>query len=95
MGRTPVELIRDMKDIRDALNCDKIFMYIHNLAYDWQFIRRFIYRYSEPVRQLNVKSHRPIMIELDNGIVLKDSLIIAQRSLEKWANDLDVEHKKP
>ena len=26
--------------------------------------------------------------------MIKDSLILAQRKLEKWANDLDVEHKK-
>ena len=29
-----------------------------------------------------------------NGMIIKDSLILAQKSLERWANDLDVEHKK-
>ena len=34
------------------------------------------------------------MIKFENGIVLKDSLILAQRGLEKWAKDLDVAAKK-
>ena len=34
------------------------------------------------------------MLKFDNGIILKDSLILAQCKLEKWANDLNVHHKK-
>ena len=35
-----------------------------------------------------------LFIEFDNGVILRDSLILAQRKLEKWCIDLDVEHKK-
>ena len=34
------------------------------------------------------------MIEWENGLILKDSLILSQRSLEKWGKDLNVEHQK-
>ena len=47
-----------------------------------------------PKGQLNVKPYYPVYIEFKGGIILKDSLILAQRKLEKWAEDLDVEHKK-
>ena len=46
------------------------------------------------MHQLNIKSHYPLFIEFDNGLMFKDSLILAQRSLEKWSADMDVEHQK-
>lgn len=94
-GRTPSELVDCIQLIRDHLKGDRIFCWIHNLSYDWWFIRRFFFKaFGEPIYQLNTKPHYPIIIEFANGLMLKDSAILAQRKLEKWANDLDVEHKK-
>lgn len=72
-----------------------LIIYYHNLSYDWQFLRKFFIKsYGDPVEQLNTKPHYPINIKFGNGMELRDSLILAQRSLEKWAIDMDVEHKK-
>ena len=94
-GRKPSKLAETMLRIHEHMAGLKTVMYIHNLAYDHIFCRKFWYQlYGNPKMQLNIKSYYPIIIEFDNGIILKDSLILAQRKLEKWADDLDVEHKK-
>lgn len=94
-GIRPSEMILCFEKIHSVMLGSETYIYFHNLAYDWIFIRKFMFeRFGYPNAQLNTKSHYPINIKFDNGIILKDSLILAQRSLEKWANDLNVEHKK-
>ena len=94
-GRKPSELIECIKNILSVLNGKYTLFYVHNLTYDYTFLRKFFFReFGFPVEQLNVKSHYPIQIKFENGLVLKDSLILAQRKLEKWAEDLDAPAKK-
>jgi len=94
-GRRPDDCIKCMTRIMENLSGDKTIMYAHNMPYDYVFLRKFLMQsYGKPIRQLNVKSHYPISIEYNNGLILRDSLILSQCKLEKWADDLDVEHKK-
>ena len=94
-GNKASECVECINLIKKQLMSDNIIFYIHNMSYDWVFLRKFMIScWGTPVHQLNVKSHYPIYIEFKNGIILKDSLILAQRKLEKWAIDMDVEHKK-
>lgn len=94
-GHDPNEMISCFHKIRDLLKGDDIYVWVHNLAYDWVFIRKFfINAFGQPVKQLNTKPHYPISIQFENGIQLRDSLILAACNLDKWAKDLDVEHKK-
>lgn len=94
-GRKPSTLAQTMLRIHIQMSGQKTIFYCHNLSYDHYFLRRFFNElYGLPVHQLNTKPHYPIMIEWGNGIILKDSLILFQRKLEKVAEDLDVEHKK-
>lgn len=94
-GRKPSEVVSCINKILDIFKGEETYIYIHNLAYDWWFLRKFFFAsWGFPKYQLNTKSHYPIIIEFENGIKLKDSLILSQRSLDKWANDLNVEHKK-
>lgn len=94
-GNKPSELVHCMQLIRDHINADYIYMYAHNMPYDWRFLQTFIiHKFDNPVSQLNVKPHYPISIQFENGIILKDSLILAQKALGLWAADLGVEHQK-
>lgn len=94
-GRKPSECISCITKVHDVMRGDKSIIYIHNMAYDWTFLRRFMMQcWGTPDHQLNTKPHYPIYIEFANGLIFKDSLILAQRSLEKWAKDLNVEHQK-
>lgn len=94
-GNTPDEFCQCLNTIQDSLKGDETFFYWHNMPYDYVYIRKYMFKYfGHPNRQLNVKPHYPIYLKWDNGITFKDSLILSQRKLEKWADDLNVEHKK-
>lgn len=94
-GRKPFDLAECISKIVEALPGDKTYIYIHNLSYDWVFIERFMFsKFGFPTDQLNTKPHYPVQIEFKNGLILRDSLILLQRSLEKVAQDLGVTHQK-
>ncbi|MBO7733493.1 MAG: hypothetical protein J6S67_13095 [Methanobrevibacter sp.] len=94
-GHKPTTFVTCLSRIRKALQGDFMVVYFHNLPYDWPFLELFLMEeYGRPHQQLNIKSHYPLFITFDNGIQLRDSLILAQRSLEKWAEDMHVEHQK-
>lgn len=94
-GTKPSELVTSINNIIMAMQGDNTIIYIHNLPYDWVFLRKFFMQeWGTPEHQLNVKPHYPISIDFANGISFRDSLILSQRSLDKWAKDMDVRHKK-
>ena len=94
-GQNPAEFAEMLERIREKSEADEIYIYFHHLAYDWVFLRKFLFdHFGYPEEQLNTKPLYPLYIRFENGIVLKDSLILAQRGLEKWANDLQVDHQK-
>ena len=94
-GTRPSEMVEAINHIVCAMPGENTILYFHNLAYDWVFLRKFMMQeWGTPTHQLNTKPHYPIFIEFANGITLRDSLILAQRGLDKWAKDMDVQHKK-
>lgn len=94
-GHKPSECIECINMILAALPGDKTIFYLHNMPYDYTFLRKFLFKeYGKPTRYLNVKPHYPIFFEFTNGLILKDSYILSQKSLERWALDLNVEHRK-
>lgn len=94
-GSKPSEAVLACQILHNSMPGEQTFIYVHNLGYDWTFLRRFFFMtFGHPIKQLNTKSHYPIYIEFENGIILRDSLILAQRKLEKWGSDLKVKHQK-
>ena len=94
-GHKPSTLVSTMKKIHDSMRGEITIMYAHNMPYDHWFVRRFMYKaWGEPKKQLNIKPHYPLYLEFGNGIQIRDSLALSNRSLEKWAKDLNVEHQK-
>lgn len=94
-GRKPSSFCDTVERILTVIDADRVIIYVHNLGYDWVFLRKFLIRaFGEPEHQLNTKPYYPIFIQFANGLELRDSYILAQRSLDKWSNDLDVEDKK-
>lgn len=94
-GNKPSEMMEAFRMIHEAMDGEKTVIYFHNMSYDYVFLRQYLFKwFGIPENQLNTKPHYPIAITFSNGIILKDSLILSQKSLEKWANDLGVQHKK-
>lgn len=93
-GHNPLQCMDCLQRIRENVR-GELYIFLHNLSYDWHFLRQFFFdSFGLPEQQLNTKPHYPIMIRFDAGITLRDSLILAQRKLEKWAADMGVEHQK-
>lgn len=94
-GSRPDTFCNCLDRIKMHMPADHLIVYFHNLAYDYVFLRKFLFaKFGTPDSQLNTKPYYPISIKFKNGLQIRDSLILAQRKLEKWAEDLDVEHKK-
>ena len=94
-GARPSEFCAMLRNVRNMLQGDDMYVYFHNMSYDHMFLRQFLYKeFGAPTKSLITKPHYPVTLRFNNGIVLRDSLILAGCKLEKWANDLDVEHKK-
>ena len=94
-GSKPSHMIQCLDRIQSELEGDETLIFFHNLGYDWMFIRQFAFKmWGHPVKQLNTKPHYPIRVQFNNGLIFRDSLIFAQRKLEKWSLDLKVEHCK-
>lgn len=94
-GHKPNSIIEFMNRLKKDIDAN-ITIYFHNLNYDYTFLRQFAFSaWGLPQTQLAVKPHKPLVIRWTNaGITWKDSLILSQRSLERWANDLNAAHKK-
>lgn len=94
-GHKPSECMECISRILDNFKGERTYIFVHNLAWDWQFLRKFFFEeFGLPKDQLNIKPHYPISISFENGLILRDSYIISQVGLEKWARDLGVEHQK-
>lgn len=94
-GSKPSELCYCLDLIHSNLAGNVTLFYCHNFAYDYVFLRQFLFdRFGHPAAVLNTKPHYPISMEFSNGIIIRDSLILSQRSLAKWAKDMNVEHQK-
>lgn len=94
-GQKPSDLVATLQRIHESMRGQKTVIYFHNYSYDYVFMRKFMFKeWGYPVRQLNTKPHYPVSMEFANGIIIKDSLILAQRSLDKWAKDMRADHQK-
>lgn len=94
-GHKPSECIECLSLIRENIRAPDIYIFVHNLNYDETFLRKFFFKaWGTPEMQLNTKPHYPISIRFKNGLIFRDTLILSQRKLEKWAADLNVEHQK-
>ena len=69
--------LSNLKNIYKRFNIDKIIIWVHNLSYEWQFMRKEL-----NVTSIFAKSKRNILkCEIDNFIEFRDTLAISQCSL--------------
>lgn len=94
-GSRPTEMMDCFYKLLSSMKGDKTICYFHNMGYDYIFLRKFLFKkFGTPCKQLNVKPFYPIYIEFPGGLILRDSLILSQCSIEKWSNDLKTDHRK-
>ena len=94
-GQNPYDFTQMLQNVRDNLEGELMYVFFHNLGYDWVFLRKFMFEcFGFPSSQLNTKPLNPLTIQWDNGIIFKNSLALSQRSLDKWSRDLHIETLK-
>lgn len=72
--------------------CGSILTYVHNLAYEFQFLRG-IHEFS-PRDVFLIKSRKPLKINYLSGIEMRCSYMLTNCSLAKFTSDYKVEHQK-
>lgn len=97
-GNHVADLVNTIDKIADTLRADKehlVRFYVHNLPYDYMFIRNHIIsKWGVPDRSLASKTHRYIFLNWCSfGIELRDSQILTQRSLERLCQDMGTTEK--
>lgn len=94
-GDSPDQIAPFLQHMHECLKGNRTVIYCHFLGYDFTFLRRFLFdSWGYPVKQLNTRPHYPINIEFKNGIIFRDSLILAQTGIERWAEELQAENRK-
>lgn len=96
-GRNPYQLMQALETLKEKLELSeerKLKIFIHNSAYDIQYIKNFLIQYfGENVKILAIQPHKFISFEIDSFIFLC-SYILTNKSLAKLSKDLKVKHKK-
>ena len=90
-GRTWGELLEFLENLQDYLQLNdskRLIMYIHNLGYEFQFMRK----YFNWVNIFAVDERKPVKALCDLGIEFRDSYILSGYSLANTAKNL-VTHK--
>lgn len=90
-GRKPTQLVSTLVKVHkvNELSSDKrIFCFIHNLSYDYTYFHKFLEdAFQQTGNTIAVAAHRLINYNM-SGIEFRDTLKIAQKSLDAWAKDL-------
>lgn len=97
--RTPEELMEYFLEKIDQMKLSperKILVYIHNASYDLSYLLPYIQRYlpyKDDRKGLYQNEHK--IISYSQGCFeFRCTYLLSGVSLEKWSNDMNVEHKK-
>lgn len=93
IGRTWEELKSLFLQIREELEDNTLCIFVHNLSYEFQFLRA-IYDFL-PEEVFAVDSRKVLRCSMfDNKIEFRCSYLHTNMSLAEYTNKMDVEHKK-
>ena len=93
IGRTWEELKSLFLQIREELEEKTLCIFVHNLSYEFQFLRA-IYNFL-PEEVFAVDSRKVLRCSMfDNKIEFRCSYLHSNMSLAEYTNKMDVEHKK-
>ena len=93
IGRTWEELKNLFLQIREELQDNTLCIFVHNLSYEFQFLRA-IYDFL-PEEVFAVDSRKVLRCSMfDNKIEFRCSYLHSNMSLAEYTNKMDVEHKK-
>lgn len=92
VGRYWDEFIRLMENIRSRLDDTWMVVYVHNLSYEFQFLKG-IYNFNED-EVFCTDSRKVLKCEMNGCIEFRCSYMLTNMSLDKFLKKYDVENKK-
>lgn len=91
-GRTWSEFKLFMDRLRHRLGKHQLVVYVHNLSYEWQYIKSIFTFTQEDV--FATDSRKVIKCIIKNAFELRDSYILTNMSLDAFTRKMNVEHQK-
>lgn len=92
IGRTWEEFRQFRQKLIDTLNGDALVIYVHNLAYEWQYIKS-LYNFG-PEDVFAVESRKVIKCIMSNCLEFRCSLALSNMSLAHFTAAMRVPHQK-
>lgn len=97
VGRKPSELMSVLEKINAVVSKlehkPKVLCFIHNASYDLEYLKYYLRDTFGQPKMLAIKQHKILTFTVGQ-IEFRCSYLLANRSLEKWGNDLNIVHKK-
>lgn len=91
-GRTWSEFKLFMDRLRQQLGKNQLVVYVHNLSYEWQYIKSVFTFTQDDV--FATDSRKVIKCIIKNAFELRDSYILTNMSLDAFTRKMNVEHQK-
>lgn len=91
-GRTWSEFKLFMDRLRHQLGKNQLVVYVHNLSYEWQYIKSIFTFTQDDV--FATDSRKVIKCIINNAFELRDSYILTNMSLDAFTRKMNVEHQK-
>ena len=91
-GRTWSELKFFLFRIRERISGKMIVVYVHNLSYEWQYIKSIFNFGQKDVFATDAR--KVVKCVIDNTFELRDSYILTNMSLDAFTRQMHVEHQK-
>ena len=91
-GRTWSEFKLFMDRLRQQLGKNQLVVYVHNLSYEWQYIKSIFTFTQDDV--FATDSRKVIKCIIKNAFELRDSYILTNMSLDAFTRKMNVEHQK-
>lgn len=92
IGRTWEEFLTVVRELRDCLNGDYLVVYVHNLSYEFQFLRG-IYSFEQE-EVFAVKSRKVLRCFMLDCLEFRCSYLHSNMNLDTYLTKFGVEHKK-
>ena len=95
-GRTPsdfIEMLNRLVEVYNLSDTRKIILYIHNLSYEMQFLKHYIYQYDNNMEVLAVDAHNYICVDV-KGFKFLCSYKLSGLNLDKFSKNYAQEYRK-
>lgn len=95
-GRTPsefIELLERMKAHYKLSKMKQIIIYVHNLAYDYQYMKRYLMQYDESIEVMALDNHSILIVDIC-GFRFLCSYKVSNMSLDTFSNNYATKYIK-